>query len=67
MFWPLNYRAWFDLATLFLKQMLLNELTQAKLVSWWHVPPFVHVTIWNFRRKIEISESTDQLETNISI
>ena len=62
-----NYLVWFDLTPLFFKQMWLNELTQAKLVSWWHVPLIVHVTIWKFRRKIEISERTGQFETNISI
>ena len=67
MFQPLNYRDWFGLANLFFKQMLLNELTQAKLVSWWYVPQIVHVTIWKFGPKIEISERTDQFETNISI
>ena len=46
--------------------MLLNELTQAKSVSWWHVPLIVHVTTWKFRLKIEISDRTEQFETNIS-
>ena len=63
----LNYRVWFALATLFFKQMLLNELTQAKLVSCWHVLLVVLVTIWQFRLKIKISDRFEQFETNISI
>ena len=54
-----NCRVWLDLATLVLKQVLLNELTQTKLVSWWHVPlhdcTCHHLTIpaknWNFWEK----------------
>ena len=45
MFKPLNCRVWHDSSVLGLKQMLqLNELTQAKSVSWWHVQLVVHVT-----------------------
>ena len=45
MFKLLNCRVWHDSSVLCLKQMLqLNELTQAKSVSWWHVQPVVHVT-----------------------
>ena len=46
---------------------LLKQLTQAESVSWWHVQLLVHVTIWKFRQKLEISEMTEQFETNISI
>ena len=46
---------------------LLNELTQAESVSSWHVQLIVHVTIWKNRQKIEISERTEQFETNIII
>ena len=34
---PLIWLVWVDLSILNFKQMLLDELTQAKLVSWWHV------------------------------
>ena len=34
---PINCRVRLDSFTLCLKQMLLNELNQAKSASWWHV------------------------------
>ena len=37
---------------LILETNLLNQLTQAESVSWWHVQLIVHVTIWKFRQKI---------------
>ena len=58
----LNYRVWFVLVDLFLKQMLLNELTPAKLVSWWHLPLIVHVTIWQLRLKFKFLRERSNLK-----
>ena len=55
------------LSHLIFETNLLKQLTQAESVSWWHVQLLVHVTIWKFRRKLEISEITEQFETNIGI
>ena len=68
---PLIWLVWVDLSILNFKQMLLDELTQAKLVSWCMTCTAdctVHVTIWLYiRAKFQISERSDWFETNISI
>ena len=56
---PLNWRVFVDLRILNLKHMSLNESTQAKVISWWHVPVIEHGTIWQFCAKIQISERTE--------
>ena len=55
----LTWRVFVGLRILNLKHMSLNELTQAKLVSWLHVPIIVHVTIWQFLVKFIFSERTE--------
>ena len=44
---PLNYRVSIDV----MEKILLNEVTRAKLASWWHVPLIVFVTIWHIRER----------------
>ena len=42
---------------LFFETNVVERVNSGKLVSWWHVPLIVHVTIWQFRVNLNFWEN----------